>query len=114
MATKFQPINEIHAHLGIEPNGKARKYFTKRCADYMDKFVPYDEGNLADYRIEGDNIIYQQKYAEYQYYGVSKNGKPLNYSKAKHQLASKEWDKQMITANLNDIIKEMQDKFFGG
>ena len=114
MKVKMQPTSAIIKHLGIDPNGKVQKYFTKRCADYMDKFVPYDEGNLADYRIDGNKIIYQQPYAKYQYYGISKSGKPLNYSKAKHELATSYWDRAMVSANMNDIVDEIQNEFFGG
>lgn len=114
MSIKMLPTSAIIKDLGLGANGRVQTYFTKRCADYMDKFVPYDEGNLADYRIEGNRVIYQQPYATYQYYGINKSGKPLNYSKAKHELATSYWDRAMVSANMNDIVGEIQDKFFGG
>ena len=112
MPVKMQPTSTIIKHLGLEPNGAVHKYFTKRCADAMDKFVPYDKGNLAKYRISGNLIIYQQPYAKYQYYGLSKNGKPLVYNTNMHNLATSYWDKAMISANMSDIAKEIQEKFF--
>ena len=45
---------------------------------------------------------------------MNKNGKPLNYSKAKHELATSYWDRAMVTANMNDIVDEIQNEFFGG
>ena len=114
MPVKMAPTSVIKVHLGLERNGRIENYAVKRVADYMDKYVHYDEGDLADYRIEGNKIIYQQPYAKYQYYGISKSGKPLNYSKAKHELATSYWDRAMISANMSDIVDEIQSEFFGG
>jgi hypothetical protein len=109
----MQPTSVIKAHLGLEPNGRIQKFFTSECAKAMDKYVPFDEGILADYRIQGNLIIYEQNYARYQYYGLSKSGKPLNYQTDKHPLATSYWDKKMVTADLPDIVKRIQDKFGG-
>lgn len=114
MPVKMQPTSQIKARLGLEPNGRVQKFFTSECAKAMDKYVPMREGNLRDYTIEGNLIIYDQPYAHYQYEGVSKNGKPLNYSIDKHPLATKHWDKVMWSAEGTDILERIQDKFFGG
>ena len=113
MPVKLKPTSVIKARLGLEPNGRVQKFFTSECAKAMDKYVPFDEGNLADYHIEGNLIIYEQLYARYQYYGLSKSGKPLNYHTDKHPLATSYWDKHMVTADMPDIIKKIQDKFGG-
>lgn len=109
MPVKIAPTSVIKVHLGLEKNGRIENYAVKRVADYMDKYVPYDEGDLADYRIEDNKIIYQQPYAQYQYYGVSKNGKALHYHTDKHQLATSYWDKHMWTAEKDKVIKDIQD-----
>jgi hypothetical protein len=103
------PTSIIKANLGINPNGRVQRFATQTCAIHMDKYVPYDEGNLADYRIIDNEIHYQQPYAKYQYYGISKSGKKLVYSPDKHPLATSYWDKEMWTAEKNDVIKEIQD-----
>ena len=113
MAVKMQPTSVIKAHLGLEPNGKIQKFFTSECAKAMDKFVPYDMGNLAKYKIEGNLIVYEQNYARYQYLGLSKTGKPLNYHTDKHPLASSYWDKKIVTSDLPDIVNKIQQKFGG-
>ena len=109
MPVKLQPTSTIKARLGIEPNGRVQKFFTNTCAKKMDKYVPFDEGNLADYHLESDAVVYEQPYARYQYYGLSKNGKPLNYHTDKHPLATSYWDKKMVSAEMDDIVKEVQD-----
>ena len=113
MTAKMQPTSVIKARLGIEPNGRIQKFFTNECAKAMDKFVPFDNGDLANYNIEGNVIIYEQPYARYQYLGLSKSGKPLNYSTDKHPLATSYWDKKMWTAEGQDIVKKIQKKFGG-
>lgn len=80
----LKPISEIKANLGIEPNGRVQKYFTERCYQYMDKYVPKDTGNLRDnVLIESDSITYKSPYAHAQYIGftkgpVKKNTTPRN------------------------------------
>ncbi len=114
MPAELQPTSVIKAHLGIDPNGRVQKFFVNECARAMDKYVPMDRGILRKYYIQGNSIVYDQEYAKYQYYGVSKSGKPLVYSPDKHPLATSYWDKEMWTAEGSDIVKRIQDRFFGG
>lgn len=113
MPINLKPTSMIKARLGLEPNGRVQKYFTKRCADYMDKYVPFDEGNLADYRIEGTNIVYEQKYARYQYKGQREDGShqinEANRNRDYHPLATSYWDRKMVSAEMPDLVKEVQD-----
>ena len=113
MPIKLQPTSVIKARLGIEPNGRVQKFFTSTCAKHMDKYVPFDEGNLADYHLENDAVVYEQPYARYQYYGLSKSGKKLNYHTDKHPQATSYWDKKMVSAEMQNIVKEVQD-YIGG
>ena len=113
MSVKMQPTSVIKAKLGIDTNGRVQKFFTNTCAKHMDKYVPFDEGNLADYSIQGNLIVYEQEYARYQYYGISKSGKKLNYQTDKHPLATSYWNEKMWSAEKDDVIKEVQD-YIGG
>ena len=66
----LKPISTIKADLGIEPNGRVQKYFTERCYQHMDKYVPKDTGMLREnVVIENDSITYQSPYAHAQYIG---------------------------------------------
>ena len=118
MPVKLKPTSVIKARLGIEPNGQVQKLFTATCAKKMDKYVPFDEGTLAETviidgqptrNVTENTITYEMPYARYVYYGVSKNGKPLNYHTDKHQLAGKYWDKRMVSAEMQDVVKEVQN-----
>ena len=67
----MQPTSVIKARLGIEPNGRVQRYFQKRCKDYMDKYVPREDGNLRkNVDLSNPNlIVYQSPYAHYMYEG---------------------------------------------
>ena len=110
MPVKMAPTSVIKVNLGIDPNGRVSKFATQTCAIHMDKYVPMRKGILRQYTIEDGNlIVYDQEYAKYQYYGISKSGKKLVYNPEKHPLATSYWDKEMWNAEKQDVIKEIQD-----
>jgi hypothetical protein len=111
VAIKIKPTSEIKARLGLEPNGRVQKFFTNTCYKHMDKYVPYREGNLRTIvDIDADKITYESPYAKYQYYGISKKGKPLKY---RTPGTGSYWDKKMVSAEIDDVVKEVQD-YIGG
>ncbi len=113
MPVKLQPTSVIKARLGIEPNGRVQKFFTNTCYKHMDKYVPMDEGNLrTNVSIDSDTITYESPYARYQYYGVRKDGthKVQNYTTPG---TGPYWDKRMASAEMQNIVKEVQD-YIGG
>ena len=100
----------------------------------MDKYVPLgDTGNLRDItHKEVDSITYESPYAHYQYIGklyVMDNGKGAYYDPdygfwSKPGVAKipteknlnyhtpgtgSYWDKRMVSAEMNDVIKEVQE-----
>ena len=105
----LKPISEIKVRLGINPDGETQAFLTNTCYKHMDKYVPMDEGHLRQYKIQGNLIIYDQEYANYQYEGISKTGKKLNYSTDKHPLATSYWDKEMWSAEGQDVVRQVQN-----
>lgn len=111
MPVKLKPTSQIKARLGLEPNGRVQKFFTNTCYKHMDKYVPQRDGNLRTIvDIKSDSITYESPYAKYQYYGVSKNGKPLNY---RTPGTGDYWDKRMISAEMQNVVEEVQN-YVGG
>lgn len=138
MATgvKMKPTSVIKARLGIQPNGPVQKFFTKRCAEHMDKYIPFKEGELAydTRRIEADKVSYNSPYAHYMYEGLvmgpnmpikengiivgwySPKGKPKHYTGKKikyskdggHPYAGPHWDKRMWSAEKEEVLEEVQ------
>lgn len=129
MPVKIKPTSVIKARLGIEPNGKAQKFFTETCYRYMDKYVPKDNGDLRnEHSLTANSITYEMPYAHYQYIGklyVMDNGKGAYYSPdygfwskkpkyptdipLKQKTGEPYWDKQMVSAEIDDVVKEVQN-----
>ena len=108
MPVKLKPTSQIKARLGIEPNGRLQKFFTNTCYKHMDKYVPMDEGNLrinAD--VKADSITYESPYARYQYYGAREDGS-RTVKKYTTPGTGTYWDKKMISAEMQDVVKEVQ------
>ena len=115
MALNLKPDTVIISELGIQQNGPIHLYFTKRCADYMDKYVPYDEGDLSRYKIpQPDTILYEQHYAEYQWRGERIDGtykiNEANRNRSMHPDATSHWEEKMWTLHKDDILKEVAEE----
>ena len=107
MSAKIKPTSVIKANLGIEPNGKVQKFFTNTCYRYMDKYVPKDNGLLREIvTLTSNSITYEQEYAHAQYIGEVNGGKVVNYTTPG---TGPYWDKRMVSAEIQDIVKEVQD-----
>lgn len=108
MPVKLKPTNVIKARLGLEPNGRVQKFFANTCYKHMDKYVPKDEGNLRTIvDIRSDSITYEQPYARYQYYGMRDDGTHV----VRHYTTpgtGTYWDKKMVSAEIQDVVKEVQ------
>jgi hypothetical protein len=113
MPVKMQPTSVIKARLGLEPNGRVQKFFTNTCYKHMDKYVPMDNGDLrTNVDIQPDSITYESPYARYQYYGVREDGthEVKNYTTPG---TGPYWDKRMVSAEMQDVVQEVQD-YIGG
>ena len=135
----LEPISKIRAKLGLAPTGPVQKFFTQTCYNHMDKYVPRDTGDLAsNVELTADSITYKSPYAHYMYEGrvmgpnipimkkgisepvgwYSPKGKPKHYTgdKTKYHTAGTgpHWDKRMKSAEMRQIVKEVQAFFNRG
>lgn len=113
MPVKLKPTSQIKARLGIETGGRVQSFFTNTCYKHMDKYVPKDQGNLRTIvDIQPDSITYESPYAKYQYYGEREDGTHVvkNYTTPG---TGTYWDRRMVSAEIKDVIKEVQD-YIGG
>lgn len=110
MPVNLKPISVIKANLGLGADGKTQKFFQNTCYKHMDKYVPKDTGDLrtivdlsAPYY-----IVYEMPYAEYQYKGMRNDESHvvINYTTPG---TGPYWDKRMVSAEMPDIVKEVQD-----
>ena len=114
MSVKMEPTSKIKAKLGLEPNGRVQQFFTETCYKHMDKYVPRrlgsDGGSLREIvDIQPNYITYEMPYAHAQYIGFTK-GPVKNYSTPG---TGPYWDKRMVSAEMKDVVKEVQD-YVGG
>ena len=110
MPVKMKPTSVIKARLGLEPNGRVQQFFTNTCYKHMDKYVPMDEGNLrSNVDIQPDHITYESPYAHVQYVGYTK-GPVKNYTTPG---TGPYWDKRMVSAEMSQVVKEVQN-YVGG
>lgn len=111
MSVKIQPVRLIIKELGIEPDGPVQAYFTERCKDYMEQFVPMRDNVLRQIvTLKPSSIKYEMPYARYQFYGVREDGthkvNPENYTTPG---TGPRWDLRMKTAYMDKITKEVSD-----
>ena len=104
---KIKPVNVIEAELGIDPNGEISKFFTDTCYNHMDKYVPMRPGqgggSLRNVVDKGtDYITYEMYYAQYQY--------PHQYQHYSTPGTGPYWDRRMVSAEMQDVIREVQEK----
>ena len=108
MPVKMQPVSVIKANLGIEPNGRVQKFFQNTCYKHMDKYVPADQYDLRT-NVDLSNpkqIVYESPYAHAQYIGIVNGSEVKNYTTPG---TGPYWDKKMVSAEMQDVIKEVQD-----
>lgn len=79
-------------------------------ARLFQKYTPKDSGMLSQqYTVKPFLVTYNQKYSYYQWYGISKTGKPLNYSKEKNFLAQSHWELAAERDRKNEVAKAVTD-----
>ena len=85
-----------------------QRFFTDTCYKHMDKHVPLAEtGNLRGVVDKGiDYITYESPYAHAQYIGEVHGSPVRNYTTPG---TGSYWDKKMVSAEMNDVIKEVQE-----
>lgn len=119
MPVKMKPTSVIKLNLGLGPDGPVQRFYQETCYKAMDEFVPKslgtEGGNLRETVDLSDPqyIVYEMPYAEYQYYGIRKDGtrKVRNYSTPG---TGPYWDKQMMSVKKQDIISAVQDRIKRG
>lgn len=117
MSVELKPHSVIKARLKVNNKGPVQAFLTATCAKAMDKYVPMDTGTLAETvilngqpttNVKKDRITYAQKYANYVYKGVSRNGNALHYHTDKHKWAGPYWDDRMISAEGKRVVRDVQ------
>ena len=123
MSTKvkleMKPIATILARLGIDKNGRVQRFLTETVNLRITRYMPFRTGVLATklkFVSSPTEITVNGPYARYQYYGKVMVGKPpkqvtdtdLVYDKTKHPSAGPFWDRRLMAAEKDVIVREVQ------
>ena len=115
---KLKPIKTIELDLGIDANGKKQLDLTNRIYRHMFKYVPFSGASTGPtpkihlrekVDIATTSITFKSSYAKRQYYG-SQTGTPWHYTT---KGTGPFWDKKMLTAEKDEIVREMNRKYGG-
>ena len=104
---KIKPVSTIKADLGINPSGRVQRFFTDTCYNHMYKYVPKKIGNLRNIVSKtAKSITFESPYAHAQYVGIV-NGYPVKHYTTAGTGAY--WDKKMVSAEMQDVVREVQE-----
>lgn len=79
-------------------------------ARIFQKYTPKKSGMLSQsYTIKPFLVTYNQKYSFYQWYGLSKKGNPLNYSKEKNFLAQSHWEQAAERDRKDEVARAVTE-----
>ena len=95
---KLDRTQNILKDLDLNQKGKVHLFATNSATRRMDKYVPYDSGDLKNTNIvKVGKTTYQMPYAQKQYYENKGKGIRGSY-----------WDKRMTSAEINQLVNEVQ------
>lgn len=98
---------EILEKRGMLAYGAVQRYIDRAVLDYCEPLVPKQSGSLiasgeSNTKIGSGVVCYGAPYARYQYYGISKSGKPLTYHGGGKR--GSYWFLRMKAVNLKTIL----------
>lgn len=99
--------------LGLGPQGDVQMQHTRNVLNRIQKYLPYRTGatiklTIAQTDVRVPLIVTQEPQARYLYYGVSKNGHPLHYTKTKNPHAGAYWDRALSAAEGEAMARDLQ------
>lgn len=105
------PARQIMEGLGVTERGRVQQFLTDRIKFHMLPYMPYLEGHMVNEQTHVTSpvtIYVGADYASYVYEGVSRSGKPLNYTQITHPKAGPHWDRTMMQEEGDQIAEEVQ------
>lgn len=91
--------NKIVNKFNMQKGGSAQLFLSNECFRRMEKYVPWETGNLATtVTVRPGSVTYEQPYAHKQY--TTNKGKGIR---------GKYWDKKMVNAEREQLVKDVQN-----
>lgn len=110
---KMEPTQKIIRNLGLDQRGAVQKFWTETVLRRIQKYMPYRTGEtikltVAQTDTNKPEIVTDEPQARTLFHGLSKSGKPLNYTKTKNQNAGPRWDLALTAAEMPAMEQELQ------
>lgn len=111
---EINPAPRVIKRLGLSKDGDVQRFFTSEVLRRIQKYMPYRTGEtikltIAQTDISKPEIVTDEPQAGYLFNGVSKSGKPLNYTKTKNPNAGPHWDKALAAAERDAISASVRN-----
>lgn len=109
----FPAAEEILQEVGLDEQGDTQMFHTKNVLRRIQKYMPYRTGatiklTVAQTDPRVPEIVTEEPQAVYLYNGVSRSGKPLNYTKTKNPLAGGHWDRALVAAEGDALAADLE------
>ena len=117
MKTRIPSTSKLLRDIGVDQVGSVQKMVTDEVFRRMGKYMPRRTGELEDAKTEvasPTRIVTRGPYARYVFFGVSRSGKPLHYTRTGNPLAGPHWDRRMVKAEGRSIVRAVRRKIKKG
>lgn len=109
----FPAAKEILQEVGLDEQGDAQMFHTKNVLRRVQKYMPYRTGATVKLTVAQTDpsvpeIVTEELQAVYLYNGVSRSGKPLNYTKTKNPLAGGHWGRALVAAEGDALAADLE------
>lgn len=110
---KIAPPREVIRRLGMDVRGDVQRFWTATVLRRIQRYMPYRTGEtikltIAQTDINKPEIVTDEPQARTLFNGVSKSGRPLNYTRTKNPQAGPRWDKALTAAEMPIMQQELQ------
>lgn len=101
--------------LGVDGDGRIQARYTDLVMQNLPDFMPRESGTLIGriYKRSNTKIVVGARYARFLFFGLKKDGTPVNYDNANPQGTS-HWDRRLAAARGRAIAREVAMYAAGG
>lgn len=96
----FPTMPQAALKLGVDKRGRVQNLVTDEAMKNLPDFMPLGEGRLIGSmsKVGADRIRVSSIYARFLFFGKTRTGMPVNYSRDKSPNAGPHWDRRMVAA----------------
>lgn len=110
---KLPTGKQVIDQLGLGEKGEAQMFHTANVLRRIQRYMPFRTGatiklTIAQTDIRVPEIVTQAPHAVYIYKGLSRSGKPLNYTRTKNPMAGPYWDETVVAFEGEAMAADLQ------